>query len=218
MANHLCSSRKSIERYEPMQLIEAEQQLLSLHQTVLQTRDVAAFFNIDIAHASKLLDRLCRAGKFVNLMRGKWATTTKLDPLILLEYLTAPFPSYISLQTALFYHGLISQIPATIYAVSLARTHQISNHFGTFSIHHLQPELFFDFMQIDQVKIATPEKALIDILYLTPAVSKLFKSLPEIEIPDQFDVKKAKSIIKRIPSQRMQTLVENRFNTLVWQR
>lgn len=197
-----------------MRLIEAEQRLLALKQPVLQTRDVSACLNIPYAQASKLLDRLVKAGRFIRLMRGRWATKLKIDPLILPEYLTTPFPSYISLQTALFYHGMISQIPATIYAVSLSRTHQYRTYFGNISIHHIQPNFFFDFETVDHIKIATKEKALIDTLYLTPAKSKLFKTLPEIELPSSLNFKKISLIIDKIASPRTRTLVEKRFKML----
>jgi predicted transcriptional regulator of viral defense system len=198
-----------------MRLLDAEQKLLALKQPVLQTRDVSACLNIPNAQASKILDRLAKADRFVRLMRGKWATSTQIDPLILPEYLTAPFPSYVSLQTALFYHGMISQIPHTIYAVSLARTHQYKTPFGTISIHHLQPDFFFDFEVINQVKIASPEKALLDVFYLTPTKSNLFKSLPELELPKSFDYKKTNTIINNINSPRIKTLVIKRFEKLL---
>ncbi len=198
-----------------MRLIEVEQKLLSLKQPVLQTRDVSAILNIPHAQASKILERLVKAGRFVRLMRGKWATTKQIDPLILPEYLTAPFPSYISLQTALFYHEMISQIPHTIYAVSLARTCLHKTFFGNISIHHLQPDFFFGYEVIGQIKMASPEKALIDVLYLTSAKSKLFKTLPEVEFPKLFSRKKANAIINKINSPRIKTLVQKRLEELL---
>lgn len=198
-----------------MRLIDVEQKLLSLKQPVLQTRDVSAYLNISHAHASKVLDSLAKTGRFVRLMRGKWATTTQIDPLILPGYMTAPFPSYISLQTALFYHGMISQIPQTLYAVSLARTRRYVTPFATISIHHLQADFFFGFERIDQIKMATPEKALIDILYLTPAKSNLFKALPEIELPPSFSHEKAFAIINKITLLRIKTIVQNRLKSLL---
>jgi len=194
-----------------MKLIDAEQKILSLDQPVLQTRDVSALLKIPYAQASKVLSRLVQRGRFVKLMRGKWATSKKIDPLILPEYLTAPFPAYISLQTALFYHGMISQIPHTIYAVSLARTRKYSSHFGNISIHHLHPEFFFGFDMVGEIKMATPEKALIDIFYLTPAKSSLFKTLPEVELPKSFSIQKANAIIKKISSARLRTIVQKRL-------
>ncbi len=198
-----------------MRLLDAEKRLLALNQPVLQTRDVSACLDIPIAQASKILERLVETGRFVKLMRGKWTTTNNIDPLILPEYLTAPFPSYVSLQTALFYHGMISQIPHTIYAVSLARTRVYKTRFGNVSIHHLQPDFFFDYEIIGQINIATPEKALIDVLYLTSAKSRLFKTLPELEFPKMFNFKKANEIIKKISSGRIRAIVKRRLEELM---
>lgn len=198
-----------------MNLLEAEQKLLNLRQPVLQTNDVVACLRIEKTHASKILQRLVSAGRFVHLRRGRWATSQQIDPLILPEYLTAPFPSYISLQTALFYYGMISQIPHTIYAVTLARTKQYKTPLGFFSVHHIQPDFFFDFTIVGNVKIASPEKALLDVLYLTPARSNLFKTLPEIELTSQFNFKKAHEIINKIPSFRRKALVLARFKKLI---
>jgi predicted transcriptional regulator of viral defense system len=212
MGYDLLASDRCFRRNKPMQLIEVEQKLRALKQVVLQTRDVSAHLNIPIAQASKILQRLAANGRFVRLMRGKWATTKNIDPLVLPEYLTAPFPSYISLQTALFYHGMISQIPHTIYVVSLDRTQQFQTAFGHISIHHIQPDFFFDFEKTGDVNMASAEKAFIDFLYLTPAKSKLFKHLPEVEFPDHFDFDKAKKIIEKIPSMRTRILVKKRFD------
>lgn len=196
-----------------MKLMDVEQKLLKLKQPALQTRDVSAYFNIPTAHASKILERLTKSGKYVRLMRGKWATTKEIDPLILPEFLTAPFPSYISLQTALFYHGMISQVPHTIYVVSLARTQLLKNFFGVFSIHHISPDFFFGFETTDHLKMATPEKALIDILYFSAAKSGLFKTLPELELPKTFNKKLALVYIEKIPSPRTKTLVLKKFQS-----
>lgn len=110
---------------------------------------------------------------------------------------------------------MISQIPHTIYALSLARTYLYKNFFGNISIHHIQPDFFFGYEMFGQVKIASPEKALIDVLYLTHAKSRLFKTLPEIEFPKSFSRKKANAIINKINLPRIKTLVKNRLDELL---
>jgi predicted transcriptional regulator of viral defense system len=198
-----------------MRLIDAEQKILQLKQPVLQTRNVSNCLNITTARANQILVSLVKVGRFTRLMRGRWATTTQIDPLILPEYLTLPFPSYVSLQTALFFHGMISQIPHIIYAASLARTKKYTTPLATVSIHHIQADFFFGFEMQGHIKMATPEKALIDTFYLTAARSRLFKTLPEIELPKTFNIKKAISIIEQIKSPRTRTLVETRLNKLL---
>lgn len=200
-----------------MRLIDAQQRLLKLNEAVLQTNEVATCLKISITHASHILNRLAKAGTFVKLCKGVFATSNKLDPFILAEYLTSPFPSYISLQTALYHHGMISQIPAVIYAISLARTKRFNTNFGTIAIHHVQPDFFFGFDLIPktQIKIATPEKALLDVLYLFPTRSHLFRALPEIEIPKNFNVRKIKVWLNKISSKQRATIINNHLKKIL---
>ena len=130
---------------------------------------------------------------------------------MILGYLTLPFPSYISLQSALYFHGIIMQIPSIIYGISLARTIQYETAFGTYSIHHINPELFFDYDVIGEnhVFIAKPEKALFDYFYFKSAKTKLFYTLPEIEVPKQFNWNKIIDYAKKISNKSRQTMVLN---------
>jgi predicted transcriptional regulator of viral defense system len=196
-----------------MKLIDAYTKLRQLQLPVLQTQDVAAFLDISINHANKILSRIAEAKQIINIRRGTWVFPD-IDPLILPNILTDPFPSYLSLQTALYYHGMISQIPNIIYAVSLARTYRYKTPIATVSVHHIQPTYFFGYKEINNnalLKIASPEKTLIDIFYLSQTKSKLFRSLPEVELPKNFSVRIANSIINKITSVRKRTLVKKKF-------
>src|SRR3990167_7462249 len=125
-----------------MRLIDAYQKIIELNISVFQTRDVAAYLNINISHASKILERLALSTQIVHLAHGRWGLRDRIDILQLPELLTMPYPSYISLQTALYYHGMISQIPTVIYAVSLATSRCFNTPLGTVSIHRIQPDFF----------------------------------------------------------------------------
>ncbi|MCD6516134.1 MAG: type IV toxin-antitoxin system AbiEi family antitoxin domain-containing protein [Candidatus Aminicenantes bacterium] len=196
-----------------MKLIDVHKKLIELNVPVFHTSDAAACLNIEPAHASKLLARLASSGHIVHLSRGMWAFKEKVEILALPEYLTKPFPSYVSLQSALYYHGMISQIPSVTYAVSIGRTKKYKTPLGVVSIHHVNPSFFFGYQSIgkDIAKIATPEKALIDYFYLSPARSHLFKALPELELPQKFSIKKAYKIIDMIKSKRRKSLVMRSF-------
>ncbi len=200
-----------------MKLIDAQQKLLSLKVPILETADAAACLKISITHASQILSRLTTSGAFFKLGKGKWATTQKLDPFMLPEYLVAPFPAYISLQSALYYHGMISQIPATVYAVSLARTKQYKTPLGTISLHHLNPGFFFGFDIIPktQIKIATPEKALLDFLYLFPTRTHLFRALPELEISKKLNIKLMYNWINKIAFKSRAVLMQKKLDAIL---
>lgn len=200
-----------------MKLIDAYSELRKLNLPVLQTQDVAAFFNIDISHANKLLSRISETKQIIHIKRGTWVFPDA-EPLIIPGLLTSPFPTYISLQTALYYHGMISQIPNNIYAVSLARTRVYKTPIANISIHHIQPSFFFGYDEINNIgslKMATPEKALLDIFYLSQAKTQLFRSLPEVELPKNFKLSSANKIIDRISSVRRKTLVKRLFSEFI---
>jgi hypothetical protein len=95
-------------------------------------------------------------------------------------------------------------MPNVIYAVSVGRTRVYRTPLGTVSVHHLQPEFFFGFETNAATggAMATPEKALLDLLYLRPARSNLFRALPELELPPTFDVASARQMIQRIAASR----------------
>jgi hypothetical protein len=64
------------------------------------------------------------------------------------------------------------------------------------------------------VKLAMPEKALVDFLYLSPAKSRSFAALPELELPDGFRRRVAREWVERIPSSRRRTVVRRQLDRI----
>jgi predicted transcriptional regulator of viral defense system len=190
--------------------------LRKLGVPAIDTADAAAAFGLSTAAASQTLVRLADAGLIRSVRHGTWWLEEMLDPLRLPEYLTAPLPSYVSLQTALHRRGLIEQIPEVVYAVSLARTQRVTTRAGTFSIHHLAPEVFGGYEETGRgAKIATAEKALFDFAYLSSGRSRLFTSLPELELPRGFRRKELGRWLAKIPSERSRTLTRQKLDALL---
>ncbi len=200
-----------------MRLVEVYARLLTMEGAVFQTADASAWLNISQTHASQLLSRLAESGHLIHLKRGTWAFEGRVELMALPQYLTNPFPTYISLQSALYYHGMISQIPAVTYAVSIARTKRYETPLGVVSVHHVHPSFFLGYESRENadIKMATPEKALIDFLYLSPAKSKLFHALPEVELPKNFRMKEARHMLSFIRSIRRRKLVRDRLERLI---
>jgi predicted transcriptional regulator of viral defense system len=197
-----------------MRLLDALTRLQRLDQPVLETGDAAVILGVGKAHASKIVTRLAESGHLLALRRGVWALPGRLDPLAVPERLTAPQPAYVSLQSALYYHGMISQIPSSVYAVSLARTRRYTTPLGVVSVHHVAPEFFFGFETLGEkgIRIARPEKALLDVFYLAPTRTRLFCELPEVERPDGFNTQEALRMISLIPFSARRNMVAKRFN------
>ena len=191
--------------------------LQRLRVPAVTTGDAAAVFGVSIEAASHTLRRLASSGLVTPVRKGLWALGAAPDPLTLGEYVTAPYPSYVSLQTALYQHGVIAQIPSMIYLVSLGRAARIETTLGTYSVHHVQPEIFggFELRAKSGLKLAVPEKALIDFLYLSPTRGQLFAALPELELPRGFRPSLARQWVRRIPSRRLRTMVEQKLGRVL---
>lgn len=199
-----------------MNQIEALQQLRKLATPVFETRDAAAVLQVTHTNASTILRRLARDGLIVHLSHGRWLADTKINRLALPELISAPWPAYVSLQSALFHHGLIEQIPAVTYAVTLSRPHRVETPLGTISFHRMPPELFkgFELVPGSDAKIATPEKALFDTLYLAPARSRLFSRLPELTLPQRFRWVQLKQYTALVKSASRRTFLADRIQAL----
>jgi predicted transcriptional regulator of viral defense system len=82
-------------------------------------------------------------------------------------------PSYISLHSALAFYGIIPEAIVQTTAVSSLKKANFENIFGSFSYQQILPELMFGyeqktFLNTHSLFFATPEKAILDLLYLYP--------------------------------------------------
>lgn len=199
-----------------MNQIEALRRVQQLGTPVFETRDAAALLQVSPSNATTILRRLAHDGMLVHLTHGRWLSNSQLDRLALPELVSAPWPAYVSLQSALYQHGLIEQIPAVIYAVTLARPRRVETPLGTISFHRVPPALFtgFELARGSDAKIATSEKALFDTLYLAPARSRLFARLPELSIPRRFRWAQLEEYAALVKSASRRTFLEARIKAL----
>lgn len=96
------------------------------------------------------------------------------DSFILANFLYGP--SYVTLESALNAYGIIPDIPFATTSVAMPKTKTFRTaKYGSFFYHHIKPELFFGFKIVRgspplhshyTYRIAIPEKALFDYLYL----------------------------------------------------
>jgi predicted transcriptional regulator of viral defense system len=196
--------------------IEALRRIRGLSSPVVETRDVAALLQVDASNATTILRRLAREGFVVHLSRGRWLVHEHADRLALPELICAPSPAYVSLQSALFHHGMIDQIPAVIYAVTLARPRRVTTPAGTISFHRMPPELFrgFALSERSDAKIADPEKALFDLLYLAPGRSRVFATLPELSLPRGFRWQRLEDYTKLVGSPSRRAFIAARIKSI----
>lgn len=83
--------------------------------------------------------------------------------------------SYISLESALSFYGLIPEGVFTVTAVSTKNTASFSTEMGTFTYRHITPTLFGGYTVVGdesraRFKIATLEKTVLDYVYFHPEI------------------------------------------------
>ena len=112
------------------------------------------------------LHRLCKSKKLIRLRQNLYTFPDfHPDAFIIGQQMVSP--SYYSLESVLSWNGIIPEGSSVYTLITSKKTQQYSNEFGTFSYRHLSPEFFFGVNQRkDGVWMATPEKALLDYLYL----------------------------------------------------
>jgi hypothetical protein len=203
-----------------MNQIEALRRLERLDVPGFETRDAAALLEVAAANAHVILRRLAEKGFLVHVARGHWMPKRRAHRFAVPEFLSAPSPAYVSLQSALFHHGLIEQIPAVVYAVTLAKSHRATTPLATISFHHLPPTLFtgFDVDRSGDFKMAEPEKALFDLFYLSQSRIRLFAALPELEFPRGFRWKVLRGYASLVPPGARRAAVLNRIEAVARQR
>jgi predicted transcriptional regulator of viral defense system len=198
-----------------MNQTEALHKIQQLGVPSFETRDVSALLRVTPANASVLLSRLATRNFIRRLTRGRWMIGAQPNREHLAEQLASPAPAYVSLQSAFFRHGMIEQVPDVLYAVTLGRARRVKTPSGTVSLHRMPPALFGGYeITDDGAKVATPEKALFDVVYLSPTRSRLFVSLPELELPKSFRWAEVNGWAKKIAGKSRRTFVEQKIKSI----
>lgn len=129
-------------------------------------------------------------------------------------------PSYISLHTALSFHGIIPESVIQITSVTSLKTAYFENPFGEYSYKTLKKELMFGYLLKPipdgrALQIADPEKALSDLLYLYPEY-RTTQDMLDLRLDEEFlqnDLKK--DFLHDYTSRFKSKSLEKRINRLL---
>ncbi len=116
-----------------------------------------------------------RNGYIVSLRKGWYAFADYRQQPDYARYFAGKMyaPSYISLHSALSFYGIIPEQVVEITSVTTRKTASFTNAFASYSYQTVRSSLFWGYtpMTLSDGKVyymATPEKALLDLLYLYP--------------------------------------------------
>jgi predicted transcriptional regulator of viral defense system len=153
-----------------------------------------------------------RAGKVFQLRRGLYSVaiphrSERPHSYSIANHLVRA--SYVSLHIALSHYDLIPEHVAVVTSVTTGRPGRWQNLYGHFSFQHVQPALFFGFRyhQVTQTQwayLATPEKALLDLIYLTPGADRMdFLRALRLQNLDQLDLERLKAYVERVSKPKL---------------
>jgi predicted transcriptional regulator of viral defense system len=135
------------------------------------------------------LSRWVKAGRLIQLRRGLYAlapTWRKVEPHPFLVANRLQRGSYVSLQAALAFHGVIPEHVPVVTSVGPGRPETVRNPLGSFQFNHLAIGLLFGYSKVEVAPrqftfVASPEKALLDLVHLTPGADST-KYLRELRL------------------------------------
>lgn len=99
-------------------------------------------------------------------------------------------PSYISLHAALAFYGIIPEAVVQITSISSLKTIFFINPMGEYNYKSIKPELMFGYEPKTisgekTINIATPEKALLDLLYIYPEYNSK-REIEDLRLDDDY--------------------------------
>ena len=169
-------------------------------KTILTTKDIALIW--EETNTTSLISKIkyyAKKGSLIRLTRGVFAKNKEYD---IKELATSIYtPSYISFETVLREAGIIFQQHDSIFVAGLySATKKIGDH--TITFRKLKDRVLYSALGVKNEKnysIATPERAFLDTIYLSPKF--YFDNLRSINWETCFELAKIydnKQLIKRV--------------------
>lgn len=137
-----------------------------------ETKELRVILGADFSSTTLVnLKNWIKKGHLIMLRRGLYVLTELKDSVDMKAFSTKIYaPSYVSLETALSYYGIIPEAVFTTTSVTTRKTKEFKTPLGNFSYQKIKKEAFGGFEAKKQegisFNLALPEKALVDFLYL----------------------------------------------------
>jgi len=133
---------------------------------IISLSDLRKLLDIEKDNTSyKIAEKLVAEKFLLRLKKGVYLSA--FNPPDSFEIANALYtPSYISLESALNYYGLLPQFPYSVTSVSPKKSKKLFIDEKEFEYVQISDKLYWDFRRDGQTVIASPEKALLDMIYI----------------------------------------------------
>lgn len=181
----------------------------NLGKKVFSTHEMAIVLNYkgSVKNLGIWTKRLKDKGLIKQIKKGYYALFQ--EELSNFEYSNILYaPSYISIDSALNYYGIIPQVPLSITAITLKRAKSVDHEGTAYEYFHISPKYYWGYENIGNMLIADREKSLVDKIYF-----ESFKSNPQKSFMDELnleDVSKEKLVdyVAKIQNSAFNKLIE----------
>jgi len=171
-----------------------------------------------------VLHRYEKSGKLLRLKKGIYTASIYVEKMknrgeieIFADFLAnfLYLPSYLSLETILYRHNILTEVPVNFTSVTKNKTAAFANKLGNFFYHKIKDELFCGFEIVKKgdftIFRATKAKALFDFLYLRKNILPSKEAIKElrlnIEHLNRADIKELKKYTVLEGSKKMKEIL-----------
>lgn len=172
----------------------------------------------DRKYMSVRLKRWVDDGRLCALKRGLYGFAQEMRNLVQADLWTSYRlyePSYVSCERAMHYHRMIPEVVFSVTCVTTRHPVTIRNTQGNFVYRNIKPELFFGYDTIETahgpIFIATPEKALLDYLWLKRGVKWVPEQLEaelRLQFSEKFSRRRFEAMARKFDSPRLMAAAE----------
>ena len=177
----------------------------------------------DLNQVRLQISRWVQDGKVIRIHKGLYTLAEPYrkvnpDPFYIANALKNA--SYVSLQSALSWYGMIPEFVPSVTSITTGRPQTIETPLGRFEYRHVSKKYFWGYEYVElkdsfHAFLACPEKALLDLIYLTPG-SDHMAYLEELRLQnfDQIDRSRLYQFAQKFKSIKMMRAWTNIENIL----
>ena len=137
-----------------------------------ETKELRLILGSDFSSTTLInLKNWVNKGHLIMLRRGLYVASELKNKLDVMAFATKMYaPSYVSMEMALNFYGIIPEAVFTVTSITTRKTKHFATPIGNFSYQKIKKEAFGGFETKKQAgvsfNLALPEKALVDFFYL----------------------------------------------------
>ncbi|MFH1838425.1 MAG: hypothetical protein ABH808_02955 [Candidatus Kuenenbacteria bacterium] len=187
---------------------DLKKQINKIKKDYFSFADLRKISKMDDNSLRVAVSRMIKIGEIKKLFKGYYCldlVNVDLEKLAIEIYR----PSYLSFEWALGYYNILSQKTYSLTLATTKRSKKIDIAEKNIIFRHIQPKLYWGYILKDKYLIAEPEKAFLDLAYLSlNGYAKFDKKEMNLKLLDR---KKITAYLKKINSKKLNLLLTKVF-------